>query len=58
MTEREYKHADITDVIIKGFYTIYDALGYGFLEKVYVKALVLELRTLGLEVIEQAQFWT
>jgi len=54
MTEREYKHADITDAIIKGFHTIYNALGYGFLEKVYVKALVLELRKLGLEVIEQA----
>ena len=55
MPEREYKHGDITDVIIEGFYAIYNALGYGFLEKVYVKALVLELRKLGLEVIEQAQ---
>jgi GxxExxY protein len=55
VAEKEYKHADITDVIIKGFYTIYNALGYGFLEKVYAKALVLELRKLGLDVMEQAQ---
>jgi GxxExxY protein len=55
MAEREYKHAHITDVIIKGFCAPYNALGYGFLEKVYVKALVLKLRKLGLEVIEQAQ---
>jgi len=52
--DKEYKHAEITDLIIKGFYSVYNSLGYGFLEKVYLKALVLELRKLGLEVVEQA----
>lgn len=44
------KHADLTDLIVKVFYTVYRTLGYGFLEKVYVKALVIELERLGLEV--------
>ena len=33
----------ITDKIIKSFYTVYNILGYGFLEKVYENALKLEL---------------
>ena len=50
----EAKHRDITDLIIKAFYTVYNALGYGFLEKVYESAMLLELRKLGLEVVPQA----
>src|SRR3989338_2571381 len=50
----EYKHADVTQLIIQAFYTVYNNLGYGFLEKVYANAPALELRKLGLEVIEQA----
>jgi len=50
----EAKHKDITDVIIRVFYTVYNALGYGFLEKVYENAMAIELRKLGLEVIPKA----
>ena len=28
-------HEELTDVIIKTFYEVYNDLGYGFLEKVY-----------------------
>jgi len=28
-----YKHQEITERIIKAFYNVYHALGYGFLEK-------------------------
>ena len=49
-----YKHKDITELIIQAFYTVYNTLGYGFLEKVYQNALVIELRKLGLEVIPEA----
>jgi GxxExxY protein len=45
-----YKHSDLTDLIIKAFYTVYNSLGYGFLEKVYENALILELESLGLYV--------
>ena len=50
----EAKHKDITELIIKAFYTVYNTLGYGFLEKVYQNALVIELRKLGLDVIPEA----
>ena len=50
----EAKHKDITEVIIRAFYTVYNTLGYGFLERVYQNALVIELRKLGLEVIPEA----
>ncbi len=45
-----YKHSEITDKIIAAFYKVYNTLGYGFLEKVYENAMVIELRKQGLEV--------
>ena len=47
------KHKDVTDQILKGFYAVYNQLGYGFLERVYENALAIELRKLGLEVVCQ-----
>lgn len=44
------KHSEITGKIIKSFYTVYNELGFGFLEKVYENALAIELSSLGLEV--------
>ena len=46
-------HEDITDKIIKGFFKVYNTLGYGFLEKVYENALMHELRKIGLVVQPQ-----
>ena len=48
-----YKHSEITEVIIKAFYNVYNKLGYGFLEKVYEKALAIECEKLGLECMFQ-----
>jgi GxxExxY protein len=42
MTE-QYLHKELTSKIIKCFYTVYNALGFGFLEKVYENALKIEL---------------
>ncbi len=50
----EIKHKDTTEKIIGAFFTVYNTLGYGFLEKVYENALVIELRKLGLQVAQQA----
>jgi GxxExxY protein len=50
----QYKHADVTGKILRAFYTVYNALGYGFLEKVYENAMVIELRKMELKVIQQA----
>ncbi len=46
-------HEEITGAIIKAFYTVYNTLGYSFLEKVYENALVHELTKIGLEVSQQ-----
>lgn len=48
MKVENYKYSDITQVIIGAFYKVYNALGYGFLEKVYVNSLLIELRKSGL----------
>ncbi|MFH0991002.1 MAG: GxxExxY protein [bacterium] len=44
----EYLHQDLTECIIKCFYEVYNQLGYGFLEKVYEHALMIELAKNGL----------
>jgi len=41
-------HEDITGEIIDSFYTVYNELGFGFLEKVYENSLVIELEERGL----------
>jgi GxxExxY protein len=46
-------YKDITDKIIKAFYTVYNTLGYGFLEKVYENALIIELKKMDLNVQQQ-----
>ena len=46
-------HQEITSKIIAAFYTVYNTLGYGFLEKVYENALVIELEKVGLTVRQQ-----
>lgn len=48
-----YKHSDLTEQIIASFYAVYSALGYGFLENVYVKALLIELNRRGLQVRDE-----
>ena len=40
-------HEEKTKEILKAFYTVYNKLGYGFLEKVYQNALLIELKKSG-----------
>lgn len=44
------KHSELTEEIIGAFFAVYNALGYGFLEKVYVNALKIELERRRLKV--------
>ena len=44
---------ELTDIIIGAFFTVYNTLGYGFLEKNYENALLIELRKHGLTVEQQ-----
>ena len=46
-------HKDLTDLILKTYYEVYNELGYGFLEKVYQNALYIELKNKGLDVVAQ-----
>jgi len=48
-----YLHQELTEVIIRCFYNVYNQLGFGFLEKVYENALMIELKKNGLEVQKQ-----
>ncbi|MCF6159564.1 MAG: GxxExxY protein [wastewater metagenome] len=49
----DYKHSILTERIIKAFYSVYSVLGYGFLEKVYENALLLEMKKQGLKSVPQ-----
>ena len=53
--DENFKHTALTNKIIKCFYTVYNHLGFGFLEKVYEKALLIELRKEGLSASRQTQ---
>ena len=44
----EYLHQDLTSKIISCFYKVYNTLGFGFLEKVYENAMLIELKSNGL----------
>ena len=46
--EENKKHWDLTDLIIKGFFKVYNKLEFGFLEKVYQNSLCIQMAKLGL----------
>jgi GxxExxY protein len=49
--DTDYQHIkfkDLTEKILDTFYKIYNKLGYGFLEKVYENAMMIELRKEGI----------
>lgn len=47
------KYEEISEKIIGAFYNVYNALGYGFLEKVYENAFMVELTKSGLSCLKQ-----
>jgi GxxExxY protein len=51
--ERERKHWDLCHQIVGVFYSVYNELGYGFLEAVYEEALYIGLTEAGLNVTRQ-----
>ncbi len=48
-------HKKLTDQIIKIYFSVYNELGYGFLEKVYQNAMFLELKNRRFYVEAQKQ---
>ncbi|MBD3343917.1 MAG: GxxExxY protein [Chitinivibrionales bacterium] len=49
----DFKQKELTQKLIKAFYTVYNTLGYGFLEKVYENALMVELRKQSIQATQQ-----
>jgi GxxExxY protein len=48
------KHVELTEKIIKIFYKVYNTLGYGFLEKIYENAMMIEFRKEGIPAVSQS----
>jgi len=51
---KNHEQNELTDRIIKIFYKVYNKLGYGFLEKVYVNAMMIEFRRAGIKATAQS----
>ncbi len=49
----DYEYKDLTETIIKCSYTVYNKMGFGYLESVYEKCLMIELHKAGLKVESQ-----
>ena len=47
------KHRELTEKIIGCAYRVYNRMGYGFLESVYEKCLLIELIKAGLSAVSQ-----
>ena len=50
---KKYLYEDLTEKIIKCFYSVYDELGSGFLESVYERSLMIEFNDKGLKALNQ-----
>jgi GxxExxY protein len=48
-----FKYQELTEKIIEIFYKVYNKLGYGFLEKVYRNAMILEFKKVGISAVTQ-----
>ena len=48
------KHKELTEKIIRIFYRVYNTLGYGFLEKIYENAMMIEFRREGISAAAQS----
>jgi GxxExxY protein len=51
---KEIKCRELTEKVIRSFYKVYNKLGYGFLEKVYENAILVDLNREGINAIAQA----
>lgn len=48
-----FLHKQLSEIVLKTYFDVYNYLGYGFLEKVYQNAMYLELKSKGLKVEAQ-----
>jgi len=50
---KDSKYKELTEKIIGTFYKVYNNLGYGFLEKVYENAMMLDFRKENIPAVSQ-----
>jgi GxxExxY protein len=50
---QDFKSKELTEQIIKIFYKVYNTLGYGFLEKIYENAMMIEFRKANVPAVSQ-----
>ena len=55
-SEDNYPEQRLSGLVITAAYAVHRALGFGFLESVYRRALVVELNHLGAEVRQEVPF--
>ena len=48
-----YKHSELTGEVLRCAFEVHNHLGCGFLEKVYERALIFELKAIGIKVEPQ-----
>lgn len=53
MAQEKLLCGDVTEIVIKAFFHVYNTLGFGFLEKVYENAMVKVLQKWGVSVRPQ-----
>jgi len=51
---QDFKHKELTEKIINIFYRVYNKLGYGFLEKVYENAMMIEFKNEAIAAVSQS----
>ena len=49
-----FKYQELTEKIINIFYKVYNKLGYGFLEKIYENAMMLEFKKEEITAVSQS----
>jgi GxxExxY protein len=52
--DTDFKYKSLTEQIIKIFYNVYNTLGYGFLEKLYESAMMIEFKLKGIPAVSQS----
>ncbi|OHB93218.1 MAG: GxxExxY protein [Planctomycetes bacterium RIFCSPHIGHO2_12_42_15] len=50
----DIKYKELTDKIIKIFYRVYNKLGYGFLERIYENAMMIEFKRESIPAVSQS----
>jgi hypothetical protein len=53
MKAKDFDFKDLTEKIIGCAYRVYNSMGFGFVESVYEKCMIIELRKIGLIVETQ-----